>query len=88
MSDLVERLKAWPAAEQGDALSAGFVGGMMTEAADRISLLMDALKLAEQFLDKASALAEGKYRGSVPVLRDRLIEVRDEARTVLGAWDK
>lgn len=40
---IVERLLAWPASE-GDALSAGFVGGMMTEAADTITDLLAALE--------------------------------------------
>jgi hypothetical protein len=56
--------------------------------AERISSRDDGLRPllseAEQFLDKANALALGEYRGSVPVLAARLAEVRDRARTALA----
>lgn len=45
MNGIIERLRAWPASE-GDALSAGFVGGMMSEAADTITELLAALETA------------------------------------------
>jgi hypothetical protein len=36
---LVDRLKLWPAVERGDALNAGFVSDLLTEAADALEAL-------------------------------------------------
>jgi hypothetical protein len=51
---LVDRLKLWPAVERGDALNAGFVSDLLTEAADalasaqaEIAKLREALTWAE-----------------------------------------
>jgi hypothetical protein len=55
---LVESLRAWPAVEAGDALSAGFVSGKMTEAADTLeSLAAENERLTEENADLRNRLS-------------------------------
>jgi hypothetical protein len=46
--------------------------------------LVEALKLSEQFLDKANALACDEYYGNRDVLAERLAEARDHSRALLA----
>jgi len=51
-SELVERLNDWPAMPDGDALAAGTVSALMTEAASEITRLRGLLEAARAGLSE------------------------------------
>ena len=61
MSDLVERLRVWPAAYGEDAMSSTYVGKMSKDAADEIEKLRNQLGKALTALKDISQLYAGVH---------------------------
>lgn len=89
MSDLVERLRVWPAAYGEDAMSSTYVGKMAKEAADEIERLRDevgglsiALEQCRRINDDRESLREQLVKAKEQI--NRRLEDLAEANAIYG----